>query len=353
MNEDKQSRVESTIKDDPMSNDNDPKRALSLSSTHSKIKITTLIIIIVVIIMSLCVLAFSYFTKSWWFAEQPPEQPPTAQHDNTPIFSLENYPKVDASTVTHPLAMAFMRNFTGVQDIDQDSLGFTVTDDAYTRLINGEVDLILVTSPSDDELARAKKANIELEVIPVVNEGFVFFVNQQNPVDNLSIEQIQDIYQGKITNWNQVGGADLAIQAYQRPINSGSQTGMLDLVMKDKKLMNAPTEKIIETMSSIINIVAGYGGQNDAIGYSYYYYATTMYEGIDASIANNTKLLKINGIAPNVESIKSGTYPFRTAYYIVINKAAPAGSPTRKLAEAMLSDRGQAIALEAQYVPVR
>jgi len=333
----------------PEGNKRDKTGALKISKS-SKTKIVTLIVAVIVIIVSLCALAFSFFTKSWWFADQAL---PTAQFDKTPIFTSENYPKVDASTVTQPLAVAFMQNFTGKKDINETSLSFTKTDEAYTRLIKGEVDLILVTNPSEDELNRAKKADIDLEITPVVNEGFVFFVSQNNPVNNLTVEQVQDIYQGKITNWNQVGGEDNKIQAFQRPVNSGSQTGMLDLVMKDKKLMTAPTNKIAGSMSQIINIVSGYDGTDTAIGYSYYYYATTIYQDIDASIVNNIKLLKINDIAPDVESIKSGTYPFTTAYYIVINKAAPADSLTRKLVEAMLSDRGQAVALEAQYVPIR
>ncbi|MCL2280692.1 substrate-binding domain-containing protein [Candidatus Saccharibacteria bacterium] len=339
---------ETSEESDASSNDQKP---LSVkSSQSSKSKTIALVATIVVIITALCILAFSFFTKSWWFEDKT--ETPTTKFDKTPIFTLENYPRVDASTATQPLALAFMKNFTDKKDIDETSLNFTKTDEAYTKLIKGEVDLILVTSPSDDELKRAKDAGMELEVIPVVNEGFVFFVSQNNPVSNLSVEQVQDIYQGKITNWKEVGGQDDEIQAFQRPVNSGSQTGMLDLVMKDKKLMEPPTDKIVGTMSAIINIVSGYDGTTTAIGYSYYYYATTMYQDIDASIASNIKLLKINDIAPDVESIKSGAYPFRTAYYIVINKAATKDSPTRKLAEAMLSDRGQAVALEAQYVPI-
>ena len=75
-----------------------------------------------------------------------------------------------------------------------------------------------------------------MEVTPVVNEGFVFFTNVNNLVNGLSLKEIQDIYTDKITNWNQVGGDNAKIIAYQRPENSGSQTGMLSLVMKDKKI---------------------------------------------------------------------------------------------------------------------
>jgi len=318
-------------------------------------RINPLLIIAIVVIVLLCAFAYLFFTKSWVFAPETSQTSvgkPTEQFDNTPLWSLENYPRIDGSTATIPLNLAFKANFTG-EKIDANSVTFSQTDAAYTRLINGEVDLILVTSPSADEKARAKAANVELEVTPVVNEGFVFFVNRDNPVSNLTSQQVRDIYSGKITNWKQVGGRDEKIMAYQRPVNSGSQTGMIDLVMKDQKLMATPTEMIAETMGDIINIVSSYDNGSGAIGYSYYYYAVTMYTDENVAAANNIKLLKIDGVAPNADSIKSGKYPFRTNYYIVINKAAAADSPARKLQEAMLSPRGQAVAQEAGYVPVK
>ncbi|MCL2037625.1 substrate-binding domain-containing protein [Candidatus Saccharibacteria bacterium] len=304
-----------------------------------------------IVVIALCVLVYSFFTQSWWFTPNVVKEKPTAHFDNTPLFTLENYPRIDGSTATIPLNLAFKSNFTG-EKIDENSITFSQTDKAYTQLINGETDLILVTSPSEDELARAAAANVELEVTPVVNEGFIFFVNKNNPVDNLTSEQVKQIYEGKITNWKEVGGNDEPIAAYQRPVNSGSQTGMIDLVMKDRQLVPAPTTMIAGTMADIINIVASYSNNPGAIGYSYYFYATTMYRDENAAAANNIKLLKIDGVAPNSESIRTGQYPFRTAYYIVINKAAESDSSTRKLQEAMLSPRGQAVAAEAGYVPV-
>lgn len=301
-------------------------------------------VISVIIILALCATAYLYFTKTWFFAEE--------EISTEPIYTIENYPKVDASTATQPLAMAFYKDFTG-KDGDFDAMNFTKTHQAYVKLINKEVDLILVTSPSEEELALAKEKGMELEVIPVVREGFVFYVNNENKVNNLTVKEVQDIYSGKIKNWQEVGGDDIAIKAYQRPVNSGSQTGMLELVMKDKKLMESPKEDIVDTMEQIINLVATYSNDISAIGYSYYYYATTMYEEIDPSVANNIKLLSINGIKPKTETIKDGTYPFTTSYYIVIDKTSKKDSPARVLANNMLSARGQKAALEAQYVPVK
>ena len=323
-----------------------------LTTVEQKPKALPIFIMIaaLIIVVAGCVAAYAYFTQSWFFKPALPAKPAS----KTVLLTAENYPKVDASTVTQPLALAFMKNFTGDQSIDETKLGFTQTDEAYSRLIKGQVDLILVTSPSKDELARAQKAGIKLEVTPVVNEGFVFFVNQNNPVDSLTITQVQDIYQGKITNWKQVGGNDEPITAYQRPVNSGSQTGMLDLVMKGKPLTSAPLH-VEGTMSGAINTVANYDGNSNDQGicYSYYYYATTIYHDVDAATANNIKLLKINGVSPTTDNIKSARYPLRTAYYIVINAAAQKGSLTRALKKAMLSDRGQRVAREADYVPLR
>ncbi len=268
-----------------------------------------------------------------------------------PIFSLEEYPKVDASLATQPLTDAFIKNFTGKDDIS--NLEYTNTHPAYTRLVDKEVDLIVVTEPSEEELKYAKDENVELEVIPVVREGFVFYVNVKNPVKNLTIEQIQNIYTGEIKNWNEVGGNNEKIIPYQRPANSGSQTGMLSLVMKDKKIMQPIKENLVDTMFEIINLVSDYDNGENSIGYSYYYYATTMFETIDKNISDRIRLLSINGIEPNNQTIKDQEYPLQTAYYIVIRKDEPAEGNTRKLVDAMLSDRGQAIAEEVGYVGVK
>lgn len=268
------------------------------------------------------------------------------------LYTLDNYPKVDASLATQPLTNAFIKNFVG-ENVDVSKLDYTNTHPGYVRLINDEVDLIVVTEPSKEELELAKQKGVELEVIPVVKEGFVFYVNSNNKVDYLTKDQIQGIYSGEITNWKEVGGEDMEIKPFQRPTNSGSQTGMLSLVMKDKKLMDPLKENLVDTMAQIINFVSSYENGKNSIGYSYYYYATTMYEGIDKEIASNIKLLGIDGVKPNAKTIQNGSYPYTTAYYIVINKADDENSPSRKLANLMLSKRGQQVAKNAGYVPVK
>lgn len=302
-------------------------------------------IVVILIIVALCVTI--YFVVDKFLINNL-----NNEFGKAPLYTMDNFPKINASLATQPLTDAIIANFTGL-DKSQIITDYSNTHPAYVKLINGEVDLIVVTEPSSEELELAKNKGVELEVIPVVKEGFVFYVNSKNPVSSLTQAQIQGIYSGEITNWKEVGGEDKDITPYQRPVNSGSQTGMLSLVMKDKKLMTPKKENLVQTMAEIVNLVSQYNNDIDAIGYSYYYYAKTMYETIDSTVAGNIKFISVDGIEPSNENIQSGTYPYTTAYYIVINKQAGAQSPARILANQMLSSRGQQVAQIAGYVPVK
>ena len=300
---------------------------------EKKKAINVLLVIIPILVIIACVMAYLYFTK----------MKVEETTSNEPIFTLQNYPRIDGSTATLPLAQAFKAGFTG-KNIEETEVTHSKTHNAYVNLINGDTDLILVTYPSEDEQKLAQEKNVELEIVPIVKEAFVFFVNTENQVDNLSLEQIKQIYSGKITNWKEVGGPDAKITAYQRPANSGSQSGMLELVMKNTKIMEAPKENIASGMADIIDVISDYNNKDTAIGYSYYYYATKMYT------SDTIKLLSIDGVKPTYDNIKDGLYNIQTAYYAVIRKSETEDSPARKLLNAMKSSNGQNIAKEAGYV---
>ena len=247
--------------------------------------------------------------------------------------------KIDASLATQPLVDAYVEGLNNFNITKE----YSNTDPAYTKLINGEVDLIIVTQPSEDAKLRAEKANVEYELVPVVNEGFVFYTNVNNKVNSLKLSDVQKIYTGEITNWKKLGGDDSEIIAYQRPATSGSQTGMMNMVMKNLKIKKPRTEEYVESMAGIIDIVSNYDNGKDAIGYSYYYYATTMYGN------DRMKFFSIDGVTPTHETIKNETYPLITSYYIVTLKGNNK-EVVKKLIDEMLSSRGQKIAKEAGYV---
>ncbi len=263
------------------------------------------------------------------------------------LFTPETYPRVDGSTATIPLSEQIFADTTGTDKADAPTyIKHNKTHNAYVNLINGDCDIIFVTSPSEEEYALAKEAGVDFEIYPVVNEAFVFLVNEENPVDSLTQQEIVDIYTDKITNWSQVGGDDLDIIAYQRKVNSGSQTGFLDLVMKDVEPADAPTERRIAGMGELVEAVAGFDNSAQAIGYSYYFYVNEMY------VRDATKLLAIDGIEPTPETIADKTYPYHTSYYAVIRNNEEKDSPARTLLDWILSDEGQNSVKEAGYVPL-
>ena len=295
--------------------------------------INILLVSIVILVLVACVLGYIYFTKEKTKPIIDPEEKKT----------IQNHPKIDGSTVTLPLAEAFKANFTGT-DIKDVDVSHSKTHNAYVKLINGDTDLILVTAPSEDEKKLAKEKGVELEIVPIVKDAFVFFVNTGNPVEGLTLEQIQNIYSGNIKNWKDVGGENERILAYQRPENSGSQSGMLELVMKGKKMMSPVSETVSQTMEDIVDVISDYNNGKNAIGYSYYYYATQMYTN------DKMKMLAIDRIDPTYDNIKTGLYGLQTQYYAVIRKNEGQNSETRKLLNAMKSERGQNVAKEAGYV---
>ncbi|MBQ9314782.1 MAG: substrate-binding domain-containing protein [Clostridia bacterium] len=266
---------------------------------------------------------------------------------DTPLFTKDNYPRVDASLAIHPLVDSIAANFLGVQEDELDyEYTKTRTSDVYKNLVDGKVDVIFVAEPSEADYEYAKSKGVELEVTPVTSSAFVFIVNVNNKVDTLTLDEIVKIYKGEITNWKEVGGDDEEIIPYQRPNGSGSQTAMISLVMKDASFMTAPKMQIQGEMGGLIDAIAEYDNSKAAIGYSYFYYVNTMYK------RDTIKMIGVNGVKPTLETIKDGTYPIYTNGYIVTLKGISEDSNTKKWISNVLSSRGSKIIEDAGYVPI-
>ena len=97
---------------------------------------------------------------------------------------------------------------------------------AYERLLDGTTDIAFAAAPSQAQLEAAAEAGMEYHLTPIGREAFVFFVNSRNPVTELTVDEIQGIYTGEITNWREVGGEDQSIRPFQRAEDSGSQSAL-------------------------------------------------------------------------------------------------------------------------------
>lgn len=266
--------------------------------------------------------------------------------DEPATLQLEdNLPILDGATALYPVYSAFAQAVypEGRYEVYDGEVMSNMTDVAYSNLIHGEVDVIFVAGPSKRQLAMAEDAGKELQLTPIGKESFVFFVNSKNKVEDLTIDDIKGIYSGEITDWKEIGGKKKAIRAFQRPEDSGSQTALQNL-MGDTPIMEPPVENVIDLMGGIINEVSTYHNYDNAIGFTYRYYSTQMVQN------DKIRLLKINGIEPNVETIRSDEYPITGELYAVT--AGSKNPHIDELIDWILSEQGQAIIEKTGYVSI-
>ena len=269
----------------------------------------------------------------------------TAALAECPRIAPADYPVVDGSTATLPLSYRLMQAATGVDEATaKNAIAHSKTTESFYALVDGSASLLLVYEPSQDAWDRAEEEGVALEVQPIGYDAPVFLINDANPVESLTGQQIVDIYAGKLTNWAQVGGNDQPIVAYQRVESSGSQVMMKAQVMKGVEMMDAPKSLRTGEMGELVDAIASYRNTADAIGYSVYYYIDNMY------MQSGIKLLKVDGVAPTNETIASGAYPYRQPFYAVIRADAPADSPERQLFNWLATPEGRALVQDAGYV---
>lgn len=219
------------------------------------------------------------------------------------------------------------------------------THGSYVGLIEGNYSLIITARlPSDDELELAVNNSVLLISKPIALDAFVFILNENNIVDNLSTEQIQKIYTGQITNWSDVGGNETwSIIPYQRNQNSGSQELMETLVMKDLEMIDS-YELMAHTMSGPYNLLSS---EIRGIAYTVYYYKQFM-----ANNFENIKLCGVDGFYPNYNNIFNELYPYTTEVYVVIRDDLDPDSNSYKLRDWILGIDGQGVVIESGYVPL-
>lgn len=261
----------------------------------------------------------------------------------------DKLPIVDGAAALFPMYSAFV-NATYPQNIkelnhEDSPFRYNNTYIGYEELICGNTDIFFGAYPSEDQLTLAEKEGVELEFIPMGAEGFIFFTNAKNPVDSLTTQQIKDIYSGKTTNWKDVGGDNLSIQAFQRNRGSGSQSALVRF-MGDTELMTPPSELVFNLMSGIINQVSDYENHRGAIGFSFYNYASTLQAN------ENVKILALDGIIPSSETIGKGTYPITEHFYMVVRKDHRTEN-VNKLIDWVLSSQGQELVAKSGYTPVK
>ena len=285
-------------------------------------------------------------------ASTSPEAPASSVSELEPIglFTVEDFPKLDGSTACIPLIAQMMADTTGI-DLEVAQSGISVSTTAYAWENFGlypdeeyTARMLVVYEAPDYVKEELKEANAQLEQKPIGRDALVFIVNENNPVKSLTRQQLKDIYAGKITNWKEVGGEDLAIVPFQRGEDSGSQTLFRKLLIQGSELMDPPTELAPAAMGELVDSIADYNNSANAIGFSVYYYIDQMYS------KPGLRLLAVDGVTPGNDTIASESYPLCNEFYAVIHGNAAPDSPQRKVYDWLSTDEGRRCIETAGYV---
>ncbi|MBP5639098.1 MAG: substrate-binding domain-containing protein [Victivallales bacterium] len=261
------------------------------------------------------------------------------------LLDGNDLPKMDGAYALYPIYAALAQAmYPRELANDYSYVGLNGSDEIYRKLIDGKCDMIFALAPSKLQQEEAEKAGLTYEMTPFCRDAFVFYVNANNPIDNLTTEQIKAIYSGQVTNWRQIhDNWDTKIIAFQRNEGSGSQT-TLQRLMGDTPIMQPLKEDRVGGMGDIINDTANYRNFRSALGFSFRFYATELLKN------NKIKLLSIDGFAPTVENIRNESYPHIATAYIVTVR--PRTENIRKITDFLLSPEGQELVEKTGYVPI-
>ena len=208
-------------------------------------------------------------------------------------------------------------------------------------LINGSTDIANSSrsiKPAELEKIKAKYKKNGIE-IPCAKDGLSVFLNKGNKVSELTIQQLGDIFSGKITNWKAVGGDDTKIQLYGRESSSGTFDFFKEHVVKTDFSVN------VQTLPGTAAIVNAVSKDKYGVGYGGAAYA----EGVkDCKVKKDAKS---KGILPTAATIKNKTYPISRYLYMYLRER-PKGE-TKAFIDWILSPEGQNIIEGVGYFPVK
>lgn len=209
-------------------------------------------------------------------------------------------------------------------------------------LINGTTDIAASSRPiraSEVDKLKARFASIGY-TFPIARDGLSVYLNEKNAVRDLTMQQLFDIYTGKVTNWKDVGGNDATIILYSRENSSGTYIYFRDNVLRGKDF--SPRAQTLQGTAAVVNAVSkdpngiGYGGAAYAKGIRF---------------AGVKKDAKSPAYTPSLETVRSGEYPI-SRYLYLYSRAKPSGD-LKKFIDWSLGPEGQQIVSQVGYFPVK
>lgn len=241
-----------------------------------------------------------------------------------------------SNTIGEELAPALIAEFKKAHPKISFDLETKATGYGIAALRVGQCDIAAASRPViAEERELAQEANLEMNDQVLGAYSVTIVTHANNPVSNLSTQQVHDIFTGKVQNWKDVGGPDAAIQLYIRDAISGTHLGFKEIAMGNENYAAHP-----KLLTSYQAIAAAVAADPNGIGYT----------GIQAKPAAGLKQLAIGGVEPSAASVHSGKYPYARVLRFYTNKALES-EPTKNFISFALSPRGQEILTAMGFTP--
>ena len=190
-----------------------------------------------------------------------------------------------------------------------------------TAAAEGTCDIGLSSRYLKDE---EKELGLQETVLAI--DGIAVVVNPANGVDDLTMQQIADIYTGTITNWSEVGGADAEIVVIGREAGSGTRDGFESITgTKDACVLR-------QALTSTGDVIATVGSNENAIGYASL-----------ASVNDNVTAIKVDGVAPSTETVLDGSYAIQRPFVLVTRTDTPLSASAQAFMDYALSEEANAV----------
>ncbi|GAB6280120.1 MAG: phosphate ABC transporter substrate-binding protein [Thermovirga sp.] len=244
--------------------------------------------------------------------------------------------QVNGSTTVLPIAQAAAEAFMEANPKVNISVSGGGSGNGIKALIDGTTDIANASRfIKQSEVEAAVKNGIYPVPFAVAVDAILAVVHPSNPVKGLTIEQLRDIYTGKIKNWKELGGPDRKIAAVTRDTSSGTFEVWEEKIMNKEKI--AAQAQVVASNGAMVQSVAGNPGAIGYIGIGY--------------LDKSTSALKVNGIEGTAKTALNGSYPV-SRYLYMFTKGWPTGE-TMDFINFILSDAGQKIVTESGFVTLR
>jgi phosphate transport system substrate-binding protein len=244
---------------------------------------------------------------------------------------------VDGSTTVGPIAKAFAEYYMKHHPEVNITVSESGSGNGAKGLINGTCH---VADMSRFMKTTEFKAAVESGVMPMAHvvamDGLAVIVHPANPIAELRIGQVRDIYLGKITNWKQLGGPDKRIVVISRDTNSGTYETFASVVMKK------------ERMAAAVEYVGSNGALRQRVQSTQ---AAIGYLGL-GFVDRTVKALTVNGVYPTSKTVASGQYPISRPLYMFTNGFPRLGTDLHAFVTLHLTKKGQEIIESIGFVPI-